>query len=88
MTQITQNIFIGSLEDAFNDDCIKNVTHIINVAKELHLLNRIGHEYIKYGVNDDDKNENITNILSQCVEWIDNCISNNGKVLIHCLEGC
>jgi protein-tyrosine phosphatase len=88
MSKILNNIYVGSLEDAYNYDIICNVTHILNVADELILLNRVDHKYLKFGVNDDDEHEDITRIFDNCINWIDDAINvYGGSVLIHCLEG-
>lgn len=88
MTQITSNLWVGSLDDAFDPAIIKNVTHILNVASELEILPRLHHKYIKIAVNDDDKNTDITTILDECIDWITQAHNeDNGTVLVHCLEG-
>lgn len=87
MSQILDNLFVGSLDDAYHSDVPDKVTHILNVAEELHLLDRLNHVYKKIGVEDDDENEDITRIIMQCVEWIEDSVDCGGKVLVHCLEG-
>jgi protein-tyrosine phosphatase len=88
MSKVFDNIYVGSLEDAYNYDIICNVTHILNVADELILLDRVDHKYLKFGVNDDDEYEDITRIFDSCINWIHEAINvDGGSVLIHCLEG-
>jgi protein-tyrosine phosphatase len=88
MTQITNNLWVGSLDDAYDTSIISNVSHIMNVASELELLPRINHTYIKIAVNDDDMDTNITTILDECIAWITQAHNkDNGTVLVHCLEG-
>lgn len=88
MTQLTHNLWVGSLDDAFDNNIIQNVTHILNVASELELLPRINHQYTKIAVNDDDENTDISTILHECIAYITNAHQqDNGTVLIHCLEG-
>lgn len=88
MTQLCDNLWVGSLDDAFDPAIISNVTHILNVATELELLPRINHKYMKIAVNDDDKNTDICSIFDECIAWITQAHNeDNGTVLVHCLEG-
>ena len=87
MTRITNNLFVGSLDEAFDDIVKSNVSHMLNVASELN-LKRVNHTYHKIGINDDDKDTNIQDYLEPCVMWIQNAIDKeDGVVLVHCLEG-
>lgn len=88
MTQITSNLWVGSLDDAYNTSIVNNVSHILNVASELNLLPRINHKYTKIAVNDDDENTDICSIFDECIDWISHAHNeDNGTVFIHCLEG-
>lgn len=87
MSKILENLYVGSVDDAFNNDIIYNITHILNIADELDINERIDHEYLKCGCNDDDLNDNIQRILPGCIEWITKAIKSKGKILVHCLEG-
>lgn len=85
MTEIYKNLYVGSLEDAFDDNILKNVQSILNVASELNIPERINHNYLHLGINDDDLTENICKIIPQCLNFIHENI--NKGILIHCLEG-
>lgn len=87
MSMISESIFVGSLEDAYNDVLTCQVTHILNVAKELNLLERVNHVYKKIAVADDNMYTDIRSIFSECFDFIDTAVNEGGKVLIHCLEG-
>lgn len=88
MTQLCDNLWVGSLDDAFDTSIITNITHILNVASELELLPRINHQYAKIAVNDDDKDTDICSIFDECIAWITRAhTEDNGTVLVHCLEG-
>lgn len=88
MTQLCDNLWVGSLDDAYDASIISNVTHILNVASELELLPRINHKYIKIAVNDDDMDTDICSIFNKCIAWITQAHNkDNGTVLVHCLEG-
>lgn len=89
MTCITSSLWIGSIEDAYDTTVLDHVTHILNVAEEMHLLNKSQvHEYTKIAIPDDDKHSDIQTILPNCIAWMHEVIANqNGKVLVCCLAG-
>ena len=87
MSQITEHIFVGSFDDSFDAEVKAQVSHILNVASEIMVSDRADHVYMKKGVNDDDNNENIKDILDDCIQFIDDAVASEGKVLIHCWEG-
>jgi protein-tyrosine phosphatase len=87
MTQLTDNLFVGSLDDAFDDRILSKVTHILNVAAEIDIRHRLHHNYYRVRINDDDENDDVRFVLDECVEYIHEAISQGGKVLVHCLEG-
>ena len=87
MSKITEDLYVGSYEDAFNETIISNVSHILNVAKEINVFDRVNHIYKKIAIEDDDIHEDIRVILNESIKFIDEALSNNGKVLIHCWEG-
>ena len=87
MSKIIDKLFVGSLDEAFNEIIIKDIHSMLNVASELDLLPRIKHNYKKININDDDPNEDITKHINEAVEWIDKEIKQGNNVLVHCLEG-
>lgn len=88
MSQITEEIYVGSYDDAFlNNEILSNVTHILNVAKEINVSDRVNHIYKKIAIEDDDIHEDIRVIFNESIKFIDDALSNNGKVFIHCWEG-
>jgi hypothetical protein len=102
MSQILPNLYVGSLDDAFDEEFIKDIDVIVNVASELVLIPRINHEYKYFPLNDDDPRENILRVLGitdlknplkginkgvNLVEYIRSAINNKKRVLVHCLEG-
>lgn len=91
MSKILDNLFVGSVEESFEDH---GCEYILNVASELDLLDRVGKldsltklTYKKIGMNDDDPDDDIRKIIPECLDFICNAIQNNGKVFVHCLEG-
>ncbi len=91
MTCLQENLWVGSLDEAYSTDVICNVTHILNVAAEINISERVNHEYCKIGMNDDDDNpetlQSIIPVLMDQGRWIREVHERNGKVLIHCLKG-
>jgi protein-tyrosine phosphatase len=89
MTCITSNLWIGSIESVYDSAVLEQVTHILNVAEEMHLLNKSQtHEYTKISIKDDDKHSDIRTILPDCIVWMHEVIaSEKGKVLVSCLAG-
>lgn len=87
MSKIVNKLFVGSLDEAFNDNITKDIQSMLNVASELDLLPRLEHRYKKISINDDDPNEDITIHINEAVEWIDKEIKQDNSVLVHCLEG-
>ena len=87
MSKITDFLYVGSLDEAFDSDVCDKVQSMLNVASELDLLPRLSHKYKKVPINDDDPAENIILHAPEAVEWIDSEIKQGRKVLVHCLEG-
>lgn len=87
MTAVTKNIYLGSLDDAFDEHVKCQVSHMLNVAEELNLLDRVDHIYTKIAVVDDDMTVDIRIIFDECIRFIDCALESGGSILIHCLEG-
>ncbi len=89
MSKITDHLFIGSLDDAFNDEFLDSnaITCIVNVASELNIPERIRHQYLWLGVDDDSEKDDITSILPKTIDYIKSKINSGHNALIHCLEG-
>lgn len=88
MTKIIDNLYVAGVEETYKDDILKSkVSHFLNVASEVEISCRVDHGYKKIAINDDDVNCDIRSILLDCINWIDDVISNGGSVCVHCLEG-
>lgn len=88
MSKILDNLYVAGVEETYHDEYLKlQVSHFLNVASELVITSRVDHGYKKIGINDDDINSDIRSILLDCINWIDDVISNGGSVCVHCLEG-
>lgn len=89
MSQIIPNLIVASFEESFDDEVLSlyHISHILNVAEELHVSERVGRMYAKFGVADDCDKTDIRVILSECLSFIKAAIASGGTVLVHCLEG-
>lgn len=88
MSLILSNLYVAGAEETFNDTALKSqVTHFLNVASEVDIQTRVDHGYHKIGINDDDAQSDIRNILFDCIDYIDDVHKRNGSVCVHCLEG-
>lgn len=88
MSKILDNLYVAGVDETYEDKHLKSkVSHFLNVASELMITSRVDHEYKKIGINDDDINSDIRSILLDCINWIDDVLSNGGSVCVHCLEG-
>lgn len=89
MTKVCDNFFVGSLADAYNQELLQSnkITHILNVASEINIVERVNHKYAKYGVDDDCDQADISNIMKDALSFVKCAIEEGGTVLVHCLEG-
>jgi len=89
MPEILKNLILGSFEDSYDNEILSkyNVTHVLNVASEINVNERVGYIYEKHGVPDDDDYSDISLIFEDCINFIKNAHENNGVVLVHCWFG-
>lgn len=93
MSLIFDNLIVGSLDDAFDSHILElhAVTHILNVASEININERVHRVYMKHGVDDDDISEYIPRIFHLTNEFISKAVhvidGVRGCVFVHCLEG-
>ncbi len=87
-SKITDNIYQGGETCSENKDNLKKlgVTHILvaSIVLEEHFPNDF--VYLKINVID-DVNEDIFKYFDNIYKFVDDCISNGGKILIHCAAG-
>lgn len=75
---------MGSFEESFRAP--DTVTHVLNVAEECEVAERVGRTYLKLGARDDDPTEDISRILPAALDFVDEALR-GGEVFVHCLEG-
>lgn len=86
--KITENIFQGGYKSSENKELLKSllITHILVVSSELSINFPDDFQYLRISINDDELSD-IKQHFEKAFEFIDNCINNNGKILIHCAAG-
>lgn len=89
MTQVVPGLIIGSVDEAFKVCILEQakVTHILNVASELHFTERVNLHYKKVAVDDDSCEADIREIMWESLMFIRTAIDDGGTVMVHCLEG-
>jgi len=95
MTEIVPGrLVLGSFEESFDAEGVLQkygVTHVLNVAEECDVAGdeRVGLEYRKYGMRDDDDDEDIRGVLQLCHVYLEEKRNSGGDtvVMVHCLEG-
>jgi hypothetical protein len=89
-SKITQNLFLSGYKIAQDYDYLKsnNFTHILNCAiGSRNFKSEIfeGFEYLQLDLKDDPGFDIIMAIYS-AIDFLENAVKSNGKVLIHCVE--
>ena len=91
MTEIVPRLYLGGLEEVMHE-CEHHslgVTHILNVAAEIHCDRSSDYTYKHKAVEDDDNSADIASILQECVEWVHTAMthSERNRVMVHCWSG-
>jgi protein-tyrosine phosphatase len=86
MTAVTPNIIVAGFEESF-EPRLRHATHVLNVASECEVSERVGRTYAKHAIRDDDERDSLLDILDACLEFIAAAHASGGTVIVHCLEG-
>lgn len=94
-TEILPYLYLGGGEAASNPDLLMKlgINYILNCASLEVQLDKNFYEKNGLNVNflsfpaDDDINYDMTQHLSEAMNFIEDCRKSNGKILIHCLMG-
>ncbi len=88
MSLVAPNLIVGSFEESFNQDFLNknNVTHILNVATEMDVVERVNRFYLKCGVADDDPNCDISSIFTEAHAYITSAMADGRCVFVHCFQ--
>lgn len=85
MSVILDNLIVGSFEESFKST--HEFTHVLNVASECNVVERVGRIYYKCAIEDDCASDDIRLIIPQCLDFIRKAHDGGGIVFVHCLEG-
>jgi len=88
ITQITENIFIGDIHAASNVDVLNelNIKNIVCAIKGMEPMFPNNFNYINLDLIDAEF-QKISHVFNNTNKFIENCINNNEKVLVHCVCG-
>lgn len=88
MSSITPNIYIGSINEAKNKFWLKQhgITHIVNASIEIPNYFPNNFTYLRLNLFDIPQ-QKIYQALEPSYRFMDNAISKEGKVLVHCHAG-
>jgi len=86
MSCVVPGLLLASFEESFDRRLLETyqVSHVLNVAIECNVSERLDLVYAKFGIADDCDNSDMTEILDDCIKFIKDA---QGCVLVHCLEG-
>lgn len=87
MSRVQRDLVLASFEESYDDEALRRITHVLNVAEECDVPGRVGRTYAKYGVPDDCDATDITAIFEPCLRFIADAHARGCGVLVHCLEG-
>jgi hypothetical protein len=89
-TQISEQIYLSSYHKATDHEFLtkSGITHIINCAGGSKNFKKIFFDDLKYLCLDikDEPGFDLIYSIFLTIDFIEKCITTNGKVLIHCFE--
>jgi protein-tyrosine phosphatase len=87
--EVIPGLYVAGEKIAYNYQKLKEVgiTHVINCAGDV-CENKFKSEldYLTYYLKD-HRTENIECVFYETIRYIENALQNNGKVLVHCVQG-
>jgi len=86
VTEITSQLYLGSLDDALNENELraKRVTHIISLVGGMHQLDGIKQKHYKmndYGLTD------VKKVMAKVWQHVEESQQDGNKLFVHCLSG-
>lgn len=87
--EVVDGVFISDFESAFRADELarRGITHVLNVAREINVTQRVDMAYRKLGVPDDDPDYDVGADAPVWAAHIRAVRAAHGRVLVHCWEG-
>lgn len=88
MSKITENIYLGNYFNAMNYQWLmgKNISHVLNCAKEIP-CSYTGKLIYKHVKGDDVPQFRMIPFLHDAADFIQDSLSKQGTVLVHCAAG-
>ena len=88
-TAVLPGLLLAGFEESFDRRALAahGVTHVLNVAAECEVSQRVGLAYQKHGLPDDDPAADIRAVLGPCMAFLRAAHDGGGCALVHCLEG-
>jgi protein-tyrosine phosphatase len=96
MSLVLPDLLLGGFEESFDRALLEahGVTHVLNVADECNVSERVGRAYAKYGVPDDCPDADMRSVLDPALAFIRGALDSEGVtdgvknvIFVHCLEG-
>ena len=93
MSQVTENIWIGSYQDVCNDELLneRKITHVLCCGEDLDLRagypyskDRIGH---KISIEDNVADEKTLDRFMEGAAKLNEWISQGRRIIVHCMAG-
>jgi len=86
ITEITSQLFLGSLEDALNEGELRKrkITHIISLIGALHLIEGMNHEHIP--MNDYGRSD-LNSVFQKLLPFIEESQKPKSVLFVHCMSG-
>ncbi|ATZ80580.1 dual specificity protein phosphatase [Bodo saltans virus] len=88
INKVCDCVYIGDFSSACNTDELKKIgiTHIVTAIIGVEPMYPDKFTYHVVDITDRSHSE-INKHFDECSDFIDNCVKNNGKVLVHCKYG-
>ena len=88
MSQITEQIYVGSINEASNKDWLRKnrITHIVNAAKDIPNYFPRDFNYLRLDLYDMPQ-QSLYHVLEPAYKYVVDAVSRGGTVLIHCRAG-
>jgi protein-tyrosine phosphatase len=90
MTKIYSNLYLGSYENSLDEKELSraNITHILAIHDHTSKIPKTAYSrvFLKFHAAD-NLYQDVTPYFNQAINFIENAISENGNVLVHCFAG-
>lgn len=86
--EVYPNIFVGNISTAYNKEILNTngITHVVTAVSGMHAI--YPEDFIYHTVDVlDIKKQDMTPFFNACNQFIDDAITNGGKVYVHCMCG-